>query len=97
MKRPSTASAGLNFLNQGYTIELSAQGIGAFLRYCERNKPGFELNVVYNNDMAIVKPVKATATLETPSLKASLKAGLEKAGFKFENKFLNPVMRPVSQ
>ncbi|GEO06667.1 hypothetical protein AAE02nite_43310 [Adhaeribacter aerolatus] len=93
MKRPSTASAGLNFLNQGYTIELSVQGVGAFLRYCERNKPGFELKVSYQNDMAVVMPVKAP--VESPSFKASLKATLEKAGIGFENKFFNPGIRSV--
>ena len=93
MKRPSTASAGLNFLNQGYAIELSVQGVGAFLRYCERNKPGFELKVSYQNDMAVIMPVKVTA--EAPSLKASIKASLEKAGLTFEKKIFNPGFRTL--
>ncbi len=94
MKRPSTASAGLNFLNQGYTIELSLQAVGAFLRYFERNKPGFDLSVAYGNEMAIVKPIKET--VETPALKGSFNAGLEKAGLKFGKEFFSTGLRQVS-
>jgi hypothetical protein len=78
MKRPSTASAGLNFLKQGYSIELSASGVGAFLRFCERNHPGLKLDVTYENDMAVIKPVIAKA--EVPTLPDSLKVGLQREG-----------------
>lgn len=94
MKRPSTASAGLNFLNQGYTIELAQMAVGPFLRYCERNKPGFKLAVVYENEMAIIKPMKTNEKVS--SLKTNLKAGLQRAGFNLGNSFLTPGISSVN-
>ncbi|MGV3586311.1 MAG: hypothetical protein ACO1OF_04860 [Adhaeribacter sp.] len=94
MKRPSTASAGLNFLSQGYTIELSQMAVGPFLRYFERNKPGFELAVAYESEMAIIKPVKTTT--ETLSVKTGLKASLQRAGFNLGNSFFTPGVSPVN-
>ncbi|MDB5261257.1 MAG: hypothetical protein JWQ14_538 [Adhaeribacter sp.] len=93
MKRPSTASAGLNFLNQGFTIELDAQAVGPFLRYCERNKPGFGLQVTYENDIAILKAEKQA--VEFPSVQHSIKSNLEKAGLTLANRFFKSRISPA--
>ena len=93
MKRPSTASAGLNFLNQGFTIELSAQAVGPFVRYCQRNKLGFELLVTYDNDLAIIKAQKVAS--EVPVPQTSLKTTLEKAGLKLDSSFFSARISPA--
>lgn len=94
MKRPSTASAGFQYLNQGYPITVSVQAVGAFLRYCERNKPGFELTVIYENDMAILKPVQET--VQATGLNTTLVAGLKKVGLKLTQDFYNPGLSSVN-
>ena len=93
MKRPSTASAGLNFLNQGFAIELSAQAVGPFLRYCERNKPGFELLVTYENDSAIIKAEKVAQ--EVSGLQNTIKESLERAGLNLDKSFFRARISPA--
>ena len=95
MKRPSTASAGLNFLRQGYSIELSVPGVGAFLRYCERNNPDLKLDVTYENDMAFIKPIFAKA--KVPALLDSLKVGSMKAGLQREENFFSAGLKAIVQ
>jgi hypothetical protein len=64
IKRPSTASAGLTFLKEGYSIELAADSVNAFLRYLERAKIGITVEVEVEQLKAVIKP-QAMAMSET--------------------------------